>query len=99
MARHPQLMGAALLVALHTLFVLGQKYGAWPGEWTGLKPEASYLLIGIVQLYYVVPATLLALKLGYAAVAMGMVKGALVTFLLNLAGCGLFALQISRIDG
>jgi hypothetical protein len=69
------------------------------GEWTGLKHDAVPYLIGIVQLYYVIPAVLLTLKLKYPTVARGIVHAALATFLLNAAGCGVFYWQLSKIDG
>jgi hypothetical protein len=109
-SRHPQIVGVLILIALHAFFVLGPRalsmlfpgagvvpFGAWPAEWAGLKAEAGVLLIGIVQLLYVIPATLLALKLRHPAVATGIVKGAIVTFLVNLAGCGLMVWQLSKI--
>lgn len=96
--RHPQLMGALLLIALHALFLLGGRFVASPAEWAGLKPEAGGLLIGVVQLFYVIPATLLALKLRHPAVATGIVKAAIVTFLVNLAGCGFMVWQLSKIS-
>lgn len=113
-ARHPQLVGAFILVALHVVFVLGPlalsllaffsqsrffSNWMWIGEWIGFKHDAVPFLVGIVQLYYVIPAALLALKLKRPAVAKGIVHGALVTFLLNAAGCGLFFWELSKIDG
>jgi hypothetical protein len=111
-SRHPQIVGFLLLIALHAFFLLGPTalttlthgasgplLGMWPAEWAGLKPEAGPLLIGVVQLLYVIPVTLLALKMRYPAVATGIVKGAIVTFLVNMAGCGFMAWQLSKIDG
>jgi hypothetical protein len=97
MARHPQVVGVLLLVAMHALLAFGPFALGLPAMWAGLKPEAAPLLIGVVQLFYVIPATLLALKLGHPAVALGIVKGAGVTFLLNLGACALFISQLSRI--
>lgn len=111
---HPKMVGLFILLALHTVFVLGPiglsshaffSWGSassgwmWLSEWTGFKHEAVPLLIGVIQLYYVIPAILLALKLQYPAVAKGILHGALVTFLLNAAGCGFFLFQLSKIDG
>jgi hypothetical protein len=108
------MVGVLILLALHCVFTLGpiglsslavssqnQFFVNWGaiGEWTGFKHDAVPLLIGIVQLYYVIPAVLLALKLQYPVVAKGIVHGALVTFLLNAAGCGLFLWGLSKIDG
>jgi hypothetical protein len=109
-SRHPQLVGFLLLFALHACFLLGPLAlapltsgtsgglpGVWPAEWAGLKPQAGALLIGIVQLFYVIPTTLLALKLRHPAVATGIVKGAIVTFVLNMSACGYFGWQLSKI--
>ena len=93
---HPQLTGVAVLIVLHLLFIASLQ--VFP-EWTGLKKDASPMLIGLVQLYYVIPATLLALKLRRPAVAMGILKGALVTFVLNLVSCGFILVQLSKIGG
>jgi hypothetical protein len=113
-SRHPQMVGVFILLALHLVFVVGplavsslpsalqRPYFTnwlWIGEWTGFKHEAVPFLIGIVQLYYVVPAVLLALKLRYPAVAKGIAHAALATFLLNAAGCGFFLWQLSKING
>jgi hypothetical protein len=113
-SRHPKLVGVLILLALHCVFALGplglpaltnsshnQFFEDWSAirEWTGFKRNAVPPLIGIVQLYYVVPAVLLALKLQYPAVAKGIVHGTLVIFLLNAADCGLFLWGLSKIDG
>jgi hypothetical protein len=93
--RHPQLTGALLLVALHAFFVLTGGFIA--SVYAPLKPEATYLLLGLVQLFYVIPVTLLALKLHRPQVATGIVKAALVTFVLNLGACAFMGYQLSRI--
>lgn len=110
--RHAGLTGALILLGLHVLFVLGPMAlssahivsqsrllpnAASLGEWTGLKHDAVPYLIGIVQLYYVIPAVLLTVKLKYPTVAKGIVHAALATFLLNAAGCGVFFWQLSKI--
>lgn len=111
-ARYPRTVGFLILVALHVVFIGGPTLLSGValqapdgnlsnlvalGEWTGFKREAAPLLIGIVQLFYVIPAVLLTLKLRYPAVAKGIVWGAVVTFLLNLGGCGLMWWQLSKI--
>lgn len=111
---HPKTVGLFILLGLHAVFVLGpvglsslaffSGVGAssgwmWLPEWTGFKHEAVSLFIGVVQLYYVIPAILLALKLKYPTVAKGILHAALATFLLNAAGCGFFLWQLSKIDG
>ena len=114
-ARHPTLTGVLILLGLHAVFAVvpfalsslalsssGDRFSLnWVsiGEWTGFKHEAVPLLVGIVQLYYVIPAVLLALKLRVPAVARGIVLGALATFLLNATGCGVMYWQLSRIEG
>lgn len=96
---YPQTSGFLLLMALHAAFVLLPGFSGPGAAWAGLKPEAGYLLIGVVQLLYAVPVTLLLLKLRRPAVALGVVKGAAATFVVNLAGCAIFLSQLSRIDG
>lgn len=110
--RHPRTAGVLLLIGLHLLFIglplllasmpvgsagRGTSSGVSILEWTGLKGEVAPLLIGLVQLYYVIPATLLLLKLRWPDVAKGIVMGAVATFVLNLGGCGLFYWQLSKI--
>jgi len=86
-------MGALLLLVLHvTLLPLG-------GGYLGTKPEAGVLLIGVAQLFYVVPAFILLMKLGRNEMARGMLFAALATFMVNAAGCGMFLWQLSKIDG
>ena len=111
-ARHPRTVGFLILLALHVVFVGGPTLLSGValqapegnlsnlvalGEWTGFKREAGPLLIGIVQLFYVIPAVLLALKLRRPAVAKGIVWGAVVTFVVNLGGCGFMLYQLSKI--
>jgi len=111
-ARHPKTFGFLILLALHVVFIGGPTLLAGVplqapdgnlsnlvvlGEWTGLKREAGPLLIGIVQLFYVVPAVLLTLKLRRPAVATGIVWGAVVTFVVNMAGCGVMWYGLSQI--
>lgn len=96
-SRHPQVSGALLLLAMHAAFVTVPGALGAPTEWAGLKPEAGTYLIGVTQLFYAVPATLLALKLGHPGVAAGIAKAAVATFLLNLGGCAVFLWQLSKI--
>ncbi len=111
-ARHPRTVGFVILLALHVVFVGGPTLLAGVplqapdgnlsnlvalGEWTGFKREAGPLLIGIVQLFYVIPAVLLTLKLRHPAVAKGIVWGAVVTFVVNMAGCGVMWYGLSKI--
>jgi len=110
--RHPKTVGFLILLALHVVFVGGPTLLSGMalqapdgnlsnlvalGEWTGFKREAAPLLIGIVQLFYVIPAVLLTLKLRYPVVAKGIVWGAVVTFVVNLAGCGVMWYGLSKI--
>ncbi|MSQ71342.1 MAG: hypothetical protein EXR27_08660 [Betaproteobacteria bacterium] len=111
---HPKTFGLLILLGLHAVFVLGpivisslgffargdaSSAWTWLPEWTGFKHEAVPLLIGVVQLYYVIPAVLLALKLKYPAVAKGILQAAIATFLLNAGGCAIFVWQLTKIDG
>ncbi|MGE3179699.1 MAG: hypothetical protein AB7O32_19655 [Vicinamibacterales bacterium] len=111
-ARHPKTVGFLILLALHVVFIGGPTLLSGValqapdgnlsnlvalGEWTGFKREAGPLLIGIVQLFYVVPAVLLTLKLRRPAVATGIVWGAVATFVVNMAGCGVMWYGLSKI--
>jgi hypothetical protein len=113
-ARYPRTVGVLILLALHVAFIVAPAMAAsssfrlpggeaahWLaiGEWTGLERGAAPLLIGLVQLLYVIPAVLLALKLHRPKVAKGILIGAVGTFVVNLAGCGVFLYQLSRIEG
>ena len=92
-ARHPRILGALILLGLHAIFLpLG-------GLYLGAKPEAGVFLIGLAQLYYLVPSLILLMKLGRKEIAKGMLLAALVTFIVNAAGCGLMLWQLSRIEG
>jgi hypothetical protein len=91
--RHPRLVGALLLFALHAVFLpLG-------GFYLGAKPEAGVYMIGLAQLYYVVPCLILMMKLGRKELAKGMLLAAAATFIVNAAGCGMFLWGLSKIDG
>jgi hypothetical protein len=92
LARHPRSAGVGILVALHAIFL------ALRGLYVG-KPEAAVLLLGVLQLFYVVPAVILMLKLGRVELAKGMGLAALATFLANAAGCGAMLVFLSRIEG
>jgi hypothetical protein len=91
-ARHPRLTGAALLLLLHAGFV------SLRGLYVD-KPEAAVLLLGLLQLAYVVPAVILLLKLGRVEMAKGMGLAAIATFAVNAAGCGVMLWQLSKIEG
>ncbi|MCC6211312.1 MAG: hypothetical protein IT513_09750 [Burkholderiales bacterium] len=91
-ARHPRVFGVLILIALHAVFAVLPA-----AEWLGLKREASILLIGVVQLAYAIPAILLSLKLRHPEVAKGLVIGAVITFLANMAGCAAMFAMLSRI--
>ena len=89
--RHPRLLGVLLLLALHVALL------PFAGAGFGLKPEAGYLLVGVTQIAYVVPAAILLLKLGRPEVVKGMAYAALATFVVNAAGCALVLNQLSHI--
>ena len=81
LARHPRIAGALLLLAMHIVL---------PPLGAGvllIKPEAGYFVIGIAQLPYAVPALLLLKSSGRVEMAKGMLFAAIVTFVLNAAGC------------
>jgi hypothetical protein len=92
-AGHPRMSGALLLLALHAVLL------PFAGAYLGAKPEAGFYLIGIFQLFYVIPSLILLLKLGYLQVAKGMAFAALATFIVNAAGCGFLLWGLSQIEG
>ena len=89
--RHPRIAGALLLLAMHV--------GLLPfvGTVVGLKAAAGYLLVGVTQIVYVVPAAIVLLKRGQPEVMKGMLFAALATFVVNAAGCALVLHQLSKI--
>lgn len=90
-ARHPRIVGALLLLALHAALL------PFVGTGFGLKPEAGYLVAGVTQIGYLVPAAILLLKLGRPEVVKGMLFAALATFIVNAAGCAVLLRQLSNI--
>lgn len=112
-ARHPRATGALILLVLHAVFIAGPwALSATPlptlkdgypnyvslGSWSGIKHDAAPLLIGFVQVFYLLPAMLLTLKLRQPEVAKGMLLAAIATLVLNLGGCGLALWQLSKIS-
>ena len=82
-----------MLLGLHALFLpLG-------GLYLGAKPEAGVFLVGLAQFYYVVPSLILLMKLGRNEMAKGIALAAVLTFVVNAAGCGLLFWELSQIDG
>jgi hypothetical protein len=81
------------LLALHAFFL------PLAGLYFGAKPETGVFLIGLAQLYYVLPALILLMKLGRKEIAKGMALAAVATFVFNAGGCGLLVWQLSQIDG
>jgi hypothetical protein len=61
-----------------------------------LKPDAEPLFIGIVQLVYVVPLSIVLFTAGYRRTLRVIAIGAVVTFVLNLAACGVFWYTFGR---
>ena len=55
-----------------------------------LRPMMAVITIGFVQIPYVSLAWFLLRATGHHDVASGVVRGAVLTLLVNLAGCGLF---------
>lgn len=64
----------------------------------GLKPEAGFFLIGVVQLAYVVPTLMFLMASGRGEMAKGMLFAALATFVLNAGGCAWFLWSLRGID-
>jgi hypothetical protein len=90
--RHPSFVGLGTLLTLHALLILGPLQGV-----TSLKPNAEPLLIGVVQLWYVLPLGVVFLLAGWKRTAKVFAIGAIVTFLLNLVACGIFLHLLSGI--
>lgn len=83
--RHPVFTGITTLLVFHSLLILGPLQGV-----TSLKPEAEPLFIGIVQLVYVVPLSIVLFTASYRKTLRVIAIGAVVTFVANLAACGVF---------
>jgi hypothetical protein len=83
--RHPVFTGITTLLVLHTLLILGPLQGM-----TSLKPSAEPYFIGVVQLVYVVPLSILLLLVGYRKTFKAFAMGALITFVLNAVTCAVF---------
>jgi hypothetical protein len=60
-----------------------------------LKPQAAVFLIGLVQIPYVGLAYGLLRATGRINMAAGVMRGGLLTAIVNLAGCGAFWVAIS----
>jgi hypothetical protein len=90
-ARHPRLLGALLLFALHAALA------PFAPPAFGFKPEVGYYLIGIAQIVYLVPALILLMKLERPEMAKGMLFAALATFVVNAGGCALLFYELSKI--
>jgi hypothetical protein len=63
---------------------------------TSLKPSAEPYFIGVVQLVYVVPLGIVLLLVGYRKTLKAFAMGALITFVLNAATCGVFFYKMSH---
>jgi hypothetical protein len=100
--RFPKTAGFILTMAMHVVFVVGPsvvwhvlaRWGVPVAyrfgrilEWSGFKHEAAPLLVGIVQIPYVVVAMLVLIAVGRGRIAVGVLIGAVFTFLLNAAAC------------
>ncbi|HYC34026.1 MAG TPA: hypothetical protein VEB59_17170 [Gemmatimonadales bacterium] len=60
-----------------------------------LRPMMAAFTIGVVQIPYVTLAWLLLRWTGHPEIARGVVRGALLTLLVNAAGCGALALGLA----
>jgi hypothetical protein len=83
--RYPFATGLSTLLVLHALLVFGPLQGI-----TGMKPVVEPLFIGVVQLVYVVPMSIILFATGCRRTLKVFALGALVTFVLNAAACGAF---------
>jgi hypothetical protein len=88
--RHAVFTGITALLVLHTLLFLGPLQGM-----TSLKPEAEPYLIGVVQLVYVVPLSIVLVLAGYRKTFKAVAMGALITFVLNAVTCAVFLHRLS----
>jgi hypothetical protein len=79
-------LGVILTVVLHFCLAglvsnaLATAFGRETGQYKGLPYLAA---IGLVQLFYMIPAILIARWRGHMALAKGLIVGAALTFLLN----------------
>jgi hypothetical protein len=89
--RYPFGIGVGMLLVFHGLLVFGPLQGV-----TWMKPAAEPLFIGLVQLVYVVPVSILLLVTGCRKTLKVFALGALVTFGLNAAACGAFVYIMSQ---
>ncbi len=81
--RHPVVSGITALLVLHVLLIWGPLRGITP-----LKPAAEPFLIGVVQLGYVLPVSLVFLLAGYRKTLKAFAWAALGRFVINVAACG-----------
>jgi hypothetical protein len=81
---NPILAGLGTLLTLHALLILGPLQGM-----TSLKGAAEPLLIGVVQLWYVLPLSFIFFMAGWRRTLRVFIVGAIITFLLNLAACAI----------
>jgi hypothetical protein len=79
---NPILAGLGTLLTLHALLVLGPLQGMTP-----LKGAVEPMLIGVVQLWYVLPLSFIFFMAGWRRTLKVFVAGAVTTFVLNLAAC------------
>jgi hypothetical protein len=89
---HPILAGLGTLLTLHALVVLGPLQGM-----TSLKGSVEPFLIGVVQLWYVVPLGVCFYAAGWRRTLRVFAMGAVTTFLVNLAACAYMWSQLKNI--
>jgi hypothetical protein len=89
-SKHPRIFGAIILLLLHAAFL------SLRGLYVD-KPETAYLLLGVLQVFYLVPALILLLKAGRPEMAKGMALAAALTFVLNASACGVMYSLLSQI--
>jgi hypothetical protein len=98
----PRLLGVLLTMLLHLLFLgvptmledAGVDLSALP--WVTDKRAVPIFAIGLFQIPYVAAAWALLRWLGYGEVAKGVVRGALLTVLVNAGACGALYLALAN---
>jgi len=94
-------LGLALTLGLHLAFGVGMAVlsGAAAAFDSGASESAMFVmfLIGAVQLVYMVPAWIVCRRRGLRGVALGLVIGASITFLLNSACFGIVLFSLGNL--
>jgi hypothetical protein len=100
MALRPRFVGVLLVLLLHALFISAPEVLRDAGvpvpslPWGG-GPGLPAFLIGIIQIPYVAAAWALLRWRGYGEIAAGVLRGALLTLLVNAGACGALYLGLA----